>query len=68
MVVPSSAGGNYSFEQHFQSSEERANLDCFHHSHGHSGIASISIPEIKPGHRCTNNNNRDYKILANLSI
>jgi len=37
VVVPSTAGGNSSFELHSQSTEERANLDRYHHFHGHSG-------------------------------
>ena len=44
VVVPSSAGGNSSFEQHSQSTWERAILDRYHHSHGHSGISSQENP------------------------
>jgi len=39
-VVPFSAGGNSSLEQHSQSTEERAILDRHHHSHGHSGMCA----------------------------
>jgi len=39
-VVPSSAGGNFSFELHSQSMEERAALDRYHHFHGHSGMCA----------------------------
>ena len=39
-VVPSSAGGNSSFELHSQSMEERATLDRYHHFHGHSGMCA----------------------------
>ena len=35
VVVPSSAGGNSSFELHSQSMEERATLDRYDHFHGH---------------------------------
>ena len=40
VVVPSSAGGNFSFELHSQSMEERATLDRYHHYHGHSGMCA----------------------------
>ena len=40
VVVPSSAGGNSSFELHSQSMEERATLDRYHHFHGHSGMCA----------------------------
>ena len=40
VVVPSSAGGNSSFERHSQSMEERATLDRYHHFHGHSGMCA----------------------------
>ncbi len=40
VVVPSSAGGNSSFELHSQSIEERATLDRYHHFHGHSGMCA----------------------------
>ena len=40
VVVPSSAGGNSSFELHSQSTEERATLDRYHHFHGHSGMCA----------------------------
>jgi hypothetical protein len=40
VVVPSSAGGNYSFELHSQSTEERATLDRYNHFHGHSGMCA----------------------------
>ena len=40
VVVPSSAGGNSSFELHSQSMEERATLDRSHHFHGHSGMCA----------------------------
>jgi len=39
-VVPSSTGGNSSFEQLYQSTEERAILDRYHHFHGHSGMCA----------------------------
>ena len=39
-VVPSSAGGNASFELHSQSTEERATLDRHHHFHGHPGMCA----------------------------
>jgi hypothetical protein len=38
--VPSSAGGNSSFELHSQSMGERATLDRYHHFHGHSGMCA----------------------------
>jgi hypothetical protein len=38
VVVPSSAGGNSSFELHSQSTEERATLGRYHHFRGHSGM------------------------------
>ena len=40
VVVPSSAGGNSSFELHSQSMEERATLDRYHHFHGHLGMCA----------------------------
>ena len=40
VVVPSSAGGNSSFELHSQGMEERATLDRYHHFHGHSGMCA----------------------------
>ena len=40
VVVPSSAGGNSSFELHSQSMEERATLDRYHHFHGLSGMCA----------------------------
>ena len=40
VVVPSSAGGNSSFELHSQSMEERSTLDRYHHFHGHSGMCA----------------------------
>ena len=40
VVVPSSAGGNSSFELHSQSMEERATFDRYHHFHGHSGVCA----------------------------
>ena len=42
VVVPSSAGGNSSFELHSrtQSTEERVTLDRYHHFHGHSGMCA----------------------------
>ena len=40
VVVPSSAGGNSSFELHSQSTEERATSDRYHHFHGHSGMCA----------------------------
>ena len=40
VVVPSSAGGNSSFELHCQSMEERATLDRYHHFHGHLGMCA----------------------------
>jgi len=40
VVVPSSAGGNSSFELNPQSTEERATLDRYHHFHGHSGTCA----------------------------
>jgi len=40
VVVPSSAGGNSSFELHSQSMEERATLDRYHHFRGHSGMCA----------------------------
>jgi len=40
VVVPSSAGGNSSFELHSQSMEERATLDRYHHFQGHSGMCT----------------------------
>ena len=40
VVVPSSAGGNSSFELHSQSMEERATLDRYHHFHGHSNMCA----------------------------
>ena len=40
VVVPSSAGGNSSFELHSQSMEERATLDRYHHFHVHSGMCA----------------------------
>ena len=40
VVVPSSAGGNASFELHSQSTEERATLDRHHHFHGHPGMCA----------------------------
>ena len=39
-VVPSSAGGNSSFELHSQSTEEFATFDRYHHFHGHSGMCA----------------------------
>ena len=39
-VVPSSAGGNSSFELHSQSTEECATFDRYHHFHGHSGMCA----------------------------
>ena len=39
VVFPSSAGGNFSFELHSQSTE-RDTLDRYHHFHGHSGICA----------------------------
>ena len=38
VVVPSSEGGNSSFELHSQSTEGRATLDRHHYFHGHSGM------------------------------
>jgi len=40
VVVPSSAGGNSSFELNSQSMEERATLGRYHHFHGHSGMCA----------------------------
>jgi len=40
VVVPSSAGGNSSFELHSQSMEERATFDRYHHFHGHLGMCA----------------------------
>ena len=40
VVVPSSAGGNSSFERHSQSMEERATLDRYHHFHGHLSMCA----------------------------
>ena len=41
VVVPSTAGGNSSFDLHSQSTEERATLDRSHHFHdGHSGMCA----------------------------
>jgi hypothetical protein len=40
VVVPSSAGGNSSFELHSQSTEERTTLDRYHHFYGHSGMCA----------------------------
>ena len=40
VVVPSSAGGNSSFELHSQSMEERATLDRYHHFHGRLGMCA----------------------------
>ena len=40
VVVPSSAGGNSSFELHCRSTEERATSDRYHHFHGHSGMCA----------------------------
>jgi len=38
--VPSSAGGNSSFEVHSQSMEERAAFDRYHHFHRHAGMCA----------------------------
>jgi hypothetical protein len=40
IVVPSSAGGNSSLEQHSQSTGECATLDRYDHFHGHWGICA----------------------------
>ena len=40
VVVPSSAGGNSSFELHSQGMEERSTLERYHHFHGHSGMCA----------------------------
>jgi hypothetical protein len=40
VVVPSSVGGNSSFELNYQSTEERVTLDRYHHFHGHSGMCA----------------------------
>jgi len=40
VVVPSSAGGNSSFELHSLSIEGHATLDRYHHFHGHSGMCA----------------------------
>jgi 1,2-phenylacetyl-CoA epoxidase catalytic subunit len=40
VVVPSSAGGNSSFELHSQSMEKAATSDRYHHFHGHSGMCA----------------------------
>jgi len=40
VVVPSSAGGNSSFELHSQSMEKVATSDRYHHFHGHSGMCA----------------------------
>ena len=40
VAVPSSAGGNSSFELHSQSTEERATSGGYHHFHGLSGMCA----------------------------
>jgi len=44
VVVPSSAGGNSSFELHSQSMEERATLDRYHHFHGRTRTRTNTNP------------------------
>jgi len=50
VVAPSSAGGNSTFEQHSQSTEERATLDRYHHFHGHSGLCS-GVEKMEEGRK-----------------
>jgi len=40
VVDSSTAGGNSSFVQHFQSTKKRASLDHYHHFYSHSGMCA----------------------------
>jgi hypothetical protein len=40
VLVPSSAGGNSSLEQHPRSTEELGILGRYHHFNGHSGMCA----------------------------
>ena len=40
IVVPSSSGGHFSFEQHSRAMEECGTFDRYQHFHGHSGMCA----------------------------